>query len=521
MKAKNKTVQIIKPTIGTEAERMIRVAAYCRVSTDSADQANSFLAQVRYYSDFIQSQENMILVDIYADEGITGTCMNKREDFKQLIYDCSIGRIDRIYVKSVSRFSRNSLECIETIRKLKEYGVSVLFENDHIDTKTMNSEMLLYIKSSFAQSEALAGAKRVATAYRMRMENGTFTTYCAPYGYHLIDGNLVINPEEAQIVKRIFSLYLSGSGVNTIAATMNREVVEGKSHWTTTMVRYILTNEKYIGDSMLQKTFTPQILPLRNIPNRGELDKFYIENTHNAIIYKEDFEAVQALLNSRSEAERAKPTKRILTKKIYCKECGWAYRHRVQNKKDYWVCSRKGNAGYECEGPNLLEKEIYSAFVRMYNKLRYFESEILDSALTLMNELRAKLMADNEEIRQIDVEIAKICDQTKRYEKYRERKIMDEISFMEQTNRLKARLSELRSRRIKLMSENEETHMVEELCNLKEILQEYPKAIIDFDSTLFDAIVEKIVVGHDGTLVFCLKGNLHLSERIEVIKKCA
>ena len=269
MKAKNKTVHIIKPTIGTEAERMIRVAAYCRVSTDSEDQANSFLAQVRYYSDFIQSQENMILVDIYADEGITGTCMNKREDFKRLIYDCSIGRIDRIYVKSVSRFSRNSLECIETIRKLKEYGVSVLFENDNIDTKTMNSEMLLYIKSAFAQSEALAGAKRVATAYRMRMENGTFTTYCAPYGYRLVDGKLVINPEEAQIVKRIFSLYLSGNGINTIAAIMNREAVEGKAHWTTTMVRYILTNEKYIGDSMLQKTFTPQILPLRNIPNRG------------------------------------------------------------------------------------------------------------------------------------------------------------------------------------------------------------------------------------------------------------
>ena len=119
------------------------------------------------------------------------------------------------------------------------------------------------------------------------------------------------------------------------------------------------------------------------------------------------------------------------------------------------------------------------------------------------------------------MEIAKICDQTKRYEKYRERKIMDEISYMEQTNRLKARLSELRSRRIKLMRENEETQMVEKLCELKEILQEYPKAIIDFDSTMFDDIVEKIVVGHDGTLEFCLKGNLHLSERIEVIKKCA
>ena len=150
-----KQVKVIMPTIGDNAVRKLRVAAYCRVSTDSEDQLNSFLAQVRYYTDFINRSANMILVDVYADEGITGTCVNKRDEFLRMVKDCKLGRIDRIYVKSVSRFARNSLECIENIRLLKSYGVSVLFENDGIDTENMNSEMILYIKSAFAQSESL------------------------------------------------------------------------------------------------------------------------------------------------------------------------------------------------------------------------------------------------------------------------------------------------------------------------------------------------------------------------------
>ena len=517
----NKNVQIIQPTIGLEAEKLIRVAAYCRVSTDSEDQADSFLAQVKYYNDFFKSQSNMILVDIYADEGITGTCMNKREEFKRLIKDCTLGRIDRVYVKSVSRFARNSLECLETIRKLKECGVSVVFENDNVDTKTMNSELILYVKSAFAQSEALAGSRRVSTAYRMKMENGTFFTYCAPFGYRLVDQRLVIEPSEAEIVKRIFNMYLSGSGINTIAATMNREVVAGKTHWSTTMVKYLLTNEKYIGDSMMQKTYTPQVFPLRNIPNKGELDKYYAENTHEPIIHKEDFDAVQRLLQQRGDLVKTQSTKRLLTKMLVCDECGWSYKFKRQNNVDYWVCSRKGNAGYECSGPNISEQSVFDAFVRVYNKLRYFEKEVLDATLSMMSDLRMKLITENDEIRQIDIEVAKLCEQNNRYEKYREKKIMDDVSFMEQTDRLKARLTELRSRRLKLLSENENEQLIDQLKTLKETIQDYPKAIVEFDPVLFTSIVNRIKVRHDGTLVFELKGELALKERIEVSRKCA
>lgn len=297
-----RTVQIIRPSseLSTEDQK-IKAAAYCRVSTDSDDQENSFLAQVKYYSDYIGSREDMILVDIYADEGITGTAMSKREEFKRLLNDAKLGRIDRVFCKSVSRFARNSLECIESIRALKDCGTTVVFENDNIDTKTMNSEMVLYVKSAFAQSEALAGSARVSSAYRMKMENGTFTTYCAPFGYRLVNGNLEIIPEEAEIVRKIFNMYLSGLGINSISAKLNREAIEGNGRqWNNPAIRYILTNEKYIGDSLTQKHYTPPMLPLRCIRNKGERDKFYISNTHEAIISRNDFEAVQQLLADRN-----------------------------------------------------------------------------------------------------------------------------------------------------------------------------------------------------------------------------
>lgn len=196
-----KEVKIIRPTSEMAKNSVLRVAAYCRVSTDSDDQVNSFIAQVKYYNDFIRLSDGMELVDIYADEGITGTSVSKREEFKRMIKDSRLGKIDRIYVKSVTRFARNSLECIENIRILKENGTSVYFENDGIDTDSMNSEMILFIKSAFAQSEALSGSKRVSTACRMRMERGTFVTTCAPFGYSLIEKQLIVVPEEAEIVR--------------------------------------------------------------------------------------------------------------------------------------------------------------------------------------------------------------------------------------------------------------------------------------------------------------------------------
>ena len=220
MSAREKEVKIIRPTKEVEDAGYIRVGAYCRVSTDSEDQLNSFFAQVKYYNDYIRRNEMMRLVDIYADEGITGTEMQKRDEFKRMLKDAKNRKLDRVLVKSVTRFARNSLECIEAVRELKACGVSVFFENDNLDTEQMNSEIILYIKSAFAQQEALSASRRMAMSVRMRMENGTYKPSSAPYGYKLEDGDLIVLPDEAEQVRKVYELYLSGMGEKAIVKYM-------------------------------------------------------------------------------------------------------------------------------------------------------------------------------------------------------------------------------------------------------------------------------------------------------------
>jgi len=306
------------------------------------------------------------------------------------------------------------------------------------------------------------------------MENGEFLTYHAPLGYILKGGNLIVDPKSAEAVKRVFSMYLSGMGCSKIASIYNKERVPGKEHWTTYSIRYILSNEKYVGDSILQKTFTPNVFPLRNRPNKGELDKFYVQNTHEGIVSREVFDRVQSLLQEKSY-ERGEKQEHFFAKKIYCEECGLAYRHRYQHEKEYWCCSQGKRDGTVCRSPNLSEDAIKDAFIRMYNRFRCFENEILDPALTVLNMLRERLLSGNTEINQIDQEIAQLCDQLNRYEKYRMKKVMDEISYMEQTGRIKARTTELRNRRLKLLSENDDLRLVDDLTDLKETLKEYGK----------------------------------------------
>lgn len=515
--AVKKEVQIIRP-LSEYADKagVQRVAAYCRVSSNSDDQVDSFINQVKYYTDFIRTSEQMELVDIYADEGITGTSINKREEFKRMMNDARLGKIDRIYVKSIQRFARNSLECLEAIRKLKEYGVSVYFENDRIDTGNMNSEMILYIKSAFAQNDSAAFSKRMKTSYRMRMENGSFITCTPPYGYRLEKETLVIIPEEAEIVRKIFDMYLSGMGSGQITAALNREgLLYNGRKWNEAHIRYILLNEKYVGDSLLQKNYTPDEFPFQKRINRGQRDQFYIRDSHPAIIDREVYEAVKGRIKEREKyAPKNKGEKYLLTRMIFCGECGWVYKRKVQNGIVYWVCSQRGNYGYECGGKNLSESAILLSFVFMYNRLRQYEAVLVDSTLAKLCGARERLISESAEISQIDAEIAKLCSQNDIYVRLRTKNIMDEVSFEEQTSELQKRITTLRARRKKIMSEDKDTQYIEELRMLKEMLQNYPPAILTFNQEIFLDIVEKIEAGNDGTIAFILKGGLKLKERM-------
>ena len=498
-----KEVQVINPNIRQKTEDIIRVAAYCRVSTNSDDQINSFIAQVKYYNDYISRNKNMVLVDIYADEGITGTCTEKRDEFLRMVSDSKKGKIDRVLVKSVSRFARNALDCIENIRLLKSYGTTVLFENDNIDTETMNSEMILYVKSAFAQSEAIAGSKRVSTAIQMRMKNGEFSIYTVPVGFTLKNNTLVPIPEYIPVIKRIYEEYLSGKGMGRIAEELNNENCMARS-WNVSAIRYILGNEKYVGDSLLQKTYTPQMFPLRNRPNYGEVDMYFVSNTHEGMIERELFEAVKKKLDKNvTNRNNYKPNeKSVFTKLVRCGDCGCLYKPKQTDNDTYWVCSKNGIAGNRCNTFNISEEELKKLFVRMYNKLRTYEAEIIDSTISKLMMVKRKIAGNNDEIGDIDIEIAKLCEQNNMYNTLRLRNCIDDTSFIDKTSEIQRKITSLRQKRLQILNLDDDEKCIEELRVLKNTISNFQKALVSFDECVFSSIVKTIYIKKDNIVQF-------------------
>lgn len=509
-----KEVHVIEASKDNE-KKQIRVAAYCRVSTDSFDQSNSFLAQVSYYTDYIKNHDNMKLVDIYADEGITGTSLNKREEMKRLIKDCRLKKIDQVIVKSVTRFARNAVECIEIVRKMKEDSVVVFFENDNINTKNMNSEMVLYIKSQFAETEAVSASIRMSKSNQMRMENGTFKTTTAPYGYKLGKNGLEIIPEEAEIVRAIFQLYLAGLGANGIIKRLKEKNKE--FNLSVNQIRYILANEKYIGDSLFQKTFTPHIIPFKKKINRGELPKYYYENTHEAIILKEDFENALELRKSRKDRiytpQYNKEESLVFHKKIRCRKCGCRYKSKSRNGQTIWVCANKGLANCNCHLPSYTNQEIEQAFIKMFNILKQNQKVILDETMQQLQNVHFKMIRGKDEIAEIDMELARLEKQLKEYSELYYDQIIDEYSYIEKKDKIKKETTELRSRRIKMIQDVESEEWIVSLRKAKKIVSEN-NTIIHFNKDLFNEIVYEAYIEENGDITFLLKAEIECSVTI-------
>ncbi len=305
-------VKIIAPQ--TQEAEHLRVAAYCRVSSDSKDQLHSYAAQIRNYTEGIAQHDGWELVDVYADEGLTGTRMDQRDDFNRMMRDCRKGKIDRILVKSVSRFARNTRDCLSALRELFAMGVSVRFEKENIDTKTLTTELMVRVSGSLAQQESISISANQKISYQRRMERGEFITCSAPYGYRIIDKkNLEIIPEEATTVQWIFDAYLNGLSAEWIADQLTRRGIENtntRKPWTAYGIRYILRNEKYIGDALGQKKFTKGF-PFFRKRNHGEQERYYVENTHLPIIEREQFE--KSAESSATESEKEETDKKSIS----------------------------------------------------------------------------------------------------------------------------------------------------------------------------------------------------------------
>ena len=290
--------------LNNETDAKIRVAAYCRISMDSEGQATSIDLQRAVYENMIASNPNWELVEVYADRGITGTVAGKRPEFQRMIADCKAGKIDRIITKSLSRFARNTMDCIGYIRLLQEYGVQVQFEKERITTGETGSELLLTILAAFAQEESRSISENIKWGFRKRFQQGQ-EKYAALYGYRKGEAtNYEIVPEEAEVVRLIFSLYERGWGVKNISQYLNSQNIpsprEGKKGWESTRISYMLQNERYIGDVVLQKYFTRDHISHRILKNQGQLEQYYLEDHHPAIIEKEQFQRVNRILRMKS-----------------------------------------------------------------------------------------------------------------------------------------------------------------------------------------------------------------------------
>lgn len=506
-------VRVIQP-IAEQAKKQ-RVAAYARVSSDSADQLNSFATQVEYYTSIIQAADEWEFAGLYADEGITGTRADKREDFQRLLQDCRAGKIDRILVKSISRFARNTLECIQTVRELKQLGVTVVFEKEGIDTGSMGSEMLLSILGAAAQEESLSISQNLKWSYQKRMRSGDFITCSAPLGYFLEGNTLVPDPQEVPIVKHIFASYLAGKSLEEIAGELNSFEFNAcrmkTGRWHDTGIRYILSNEKYIGDSLVQKKYTPDTLPLEQKLNKGELPQFYIKNSHPAIIPKHVFETVQALLQHRHliHAPKTGIQQAVLSRIMKCGLCGSNFHKHTSNGENCWFCQQHRIDKSLCSMEIILEKDVYQMFLALYNKL-LDNPGILKTMLNQLLEMQSKVFYTRPDVQELNRQIAETVRQNHTLARLQAKGCMDSASYIERCNQNNQKIEELRRELRSLQTPDNTDRVIENTKRLIDVL-DGSEPMLEFEPSIFKNMVHKIIVYPD-RFCFHLINGLTLDE---------
>lgn len=377
-----------------------RVAAYCRVSTDKEQQEHSFETQKEMYTDMIMMKPNWQMAGIYADEGITGTIAKKRPDFMRMIEDCRKGKIDIIITKSVSRFSRNNLDCLLYVRELKELGIPVIFEKEGINTLQVSSELLVTLFSGLSQAESESISMNVKIGKRQSLKNGNVPfCYKSFLGYQKgADGNPEIVPDEAKIIRRIYEEYLAGKSLNDIAKSLMSDGIlspRGKTVWTSKVIMSILSNEKYKGDALLQKTYIADCISKKSKKNNGELPMYYIENNHPAIIERKMFDKVQEEISRRNSKRKVRQkgtktelgkysSKFALSELLFCGNCGTPYRRVTWTirgkKKVVWRCISRLDFGtkYCQNSPSIEESALQNAIAEAITKKAKTEGANVD-----------------------------------------------------------------------------------------------------------------------------------------------
>ena len=511
-------VEIIKANLKTEKEKIVksntkRVCAYARVSTDSEEQLTSYNSQIKYYSEKIKANPEWEFVGIYADEGISGTQVKNRTEFMRMIDDAMNGKIDIIIAKSISRFARNTIDTLKYVRDLREQKVDVFFEKENIHTLELESEMFLTLFSAFAQAESESTSQNVKMGLRAKMKRGEYVGFAECYGFtwNKITKELEINEEQASVVRMIFDLYVSGIGSFTISKMLNEKGI--KSHrggiWRPTSVRCVLTNEKYVGDLLSQKSYVDNPLTHKHIKNFGEREKYYVKDHHKGIISRDTWNKAQEIYQKRSldmapngRTHGSKYSKKYpFSSKIECGICGTNYTRRTNEKrkdgtrKVYWACFHKTVNVKNCEESIFVtEDNLKEMFVQIYNSIIKRKHKTKDK---LLKAIKDTLDEDDSSIK-----LDKLLKDRANLEKRLSNLIDMKLDDYENKN---AYISKEKEINTELKRINEEISNYEDIKNTNKNIQKqmtkiekiFEQAINvnEFDENIFENLVEKIIVG--------------------------
>ena len=500
-------------------EGKLRVAAYARVSTDKDEQEDSFERQVDYYTRYIQSNDNWTFVRIYSDPGISGTRADKRPGFQEMMQACREGKIDKVLCKSIARFSRNTVDALNYIRELKDMGIGVMFETQNIDTSTPGGDVLLTILAATAEEESRTISKNIKWAMQKKFEKGDFMlNYNRFLGYTRDnDHKLVIVPEEAEIVRRIYTEYINGASTNMIANGLMKDHIlypDGNEKWHTSTILSMLKNEKYTGCALMMKTYKTDVLSRTRIKNEGQVEQYYAENTHPAIIAKEMFQKVQEEMARRHKIRMDHPNHRGMvavkypfSQKIRCGCCGAQYiRGQIYSNGEIipaWWCYSRRRSQKLCSQKGISEAAIEKAFVMLLNESTKDLEMVIEATKssvesTIGNASTIELNEINNKIHDLQKEMVDL------HAKKTSGRIIPE-AYAKQGSKLASMIDELNRRKEELLfNESKSEEIKKRIDETNEALKSL-NLRDEFNPQIFKILIDNITIKNRNELTFNFK----------------
>lgn len=524
--AKNiKIIRPVKQQVTQQLRPKKRVCAYCRVSTGSREQHNSFEVQMNYYKDFIENHEDWEFAGIYADEARSGTKLQKREEFLRMLKDCEDGRIDMIVTKSITRFARNTVDSIQTLRRLKELDINVYFEKEHINSLSEKSEQLLAILSCIAQSEAENTSTNNRWAVIKRFQDGTFIIGTPAYGYTRNEDNeLVVKENEAVLVRQIFKEYLNGKGTYAIAKELTDKqcpTIRDGEKWDETVIKEILLNPVYTGNLLLQKTYSTEVVPYKRKHNKGQVPQYYIENNHDPIVSLEQAGMVREIMEYRRKQYRLDEGKSqnrySFSSKLICGECGSTMRRqKIYIGKPYekiqWCCHQHIEDKTKCGQKAIREDILQQEFILMWNKLVTNYAEMLLPMLEVLKKLRMDVQQEHE-IEECNQKIMELTEQGHILSRLIAKGYMDPAVFIERQNTLKLELEAVKKKRNQLLDCNGFEQQITQTERIIDLIRDNFGIIEEYRDDLFSKIIKTVTI-QSGRITFHLMNQLELTENI-------